>query len=234
MNIFLIGILNGKLVLAMHSRRFKSDFDRSKSDLKRRLCIARAKFPFKMPIKKLFQVSDGIELDYIKDLDNIIPDLYGESIDKLKSIKLYSSHNVSCLVKKTDEDEDATQTFVSSNDLMLVEQIRLYYLKNLKLLFDCSFQYISLRNLQDIEISYCGSLLTVFPLTVAQGLSNLRRIKILSCDSLMVVISAGDEQTTIMKNCSSMKSRWGHGVDEMPNVDVMPNHNFTREEALNL
>ncbi|CAI9264671.1 unnamed protein product [Lactuca saligna] len=34
----------------------------------------------------------------------------------------------------------------------------------------------------------------VFPLSVAQGLSNLRRLKISSCDSLMVVISGGDEQ----------------------------------------
>ena len=70
---------------------FKTDFDRSKSYLKLRLRFARSNFSFKMPIKNLFQVSDGIELDYIDDLDNLIPDLYGESIDKLKSIKLYSS-----------------------------------------------------------------------------------------------------------------------------------------------
>ncbi|KAL7587773.1 hypothetical protein Lser_V15G40141 [Lactuca serriola] len=181
----------------------------SKSYSKRRLHISHSNFPFKMPIKKLIRVSDGIKLEYIKDLDNIIPDLYGESIDefKLKSIQLKCCHNVSCLVKTTDED--AMQTFVASNDLMLgqrnttkekyfsqVEEIYLHKLKNLKLLFDCSFQYISLRNLQDIEISDCYSLLTVFPLSVAQGFSNLRKIRIWRCTSLMVVISGGDEQTT--------------------------------------
>ncbi|CAI9299265.1 unnamed protein product [Lactuca saligna] len=181
----------------------------SKSYLKRRLHISESNFPFKMPIKKLFQVSDGIMLTLIAGLDNIIPDLYGEStIDELKSIRMISCENASCLVKITDEDEDATQTFVASNDLMLgqrkttkekyfsqVEDIRLTDLKSLKLLFDCSFQYISLRNLQDIEISDCYSLLTVFPLSVAQGLSNLRRLEIRGCNSLMVVISGGDEHT---------------------------------------
>ncbi|KAL7588137.1 hypothetical protein Lser_V15G39995 [Lactuca serriola] len=267
----------------------QSDFDRSKSHLERRLRIARSKFPFKMPIKKLFQVSDGIELDYIQGLDNIIPDLYGEStIDKLKAIELYSSENVSCLVKTTIEDEDATKEKLFSQ----VEQIRLHDLKNLKLLFDCSFHYISLRNLQDITISSCSSLLTVFPLSVAQGLYNLRRIHIWDCSSLVVVISGGDEQTTVsdieqtedieievgihdaniefrwlaridltnlpqlksfysgdstikypslkfiqVKNCPSMKSTWGHGVDDMlnvddtPNLDDTPNHNFTPKEG---
>ncbi|CAI9264664.1 unnamed protein product [Lactuca saligna] len=186
------------------------DPEPSKSYLKRRLHIESSKFPFKMPIKKLFQVSDGMVLKRIKDLDNIIPDLYGEStIDELKSIELEECDKVSCLVKTTDEDEDATQTFVAPNDLMLgqrktskekyfsqVEDIHLDHLDNLKLLFDCSFQYISLCNLQVIKIAYCDSLLTVFPLRVAQGLSNLKRLEILSCDSLMVVISGGDEQTT--------------------------------------
>ncbi|CAH1419631.1 unnamed protein product [Lactuca virosa] len=182
------------------------DKNRLKLYLNRRLRIAYSNFPFKMPIKKLFQVSDGILLREIKDLDNIIPDLYGDSIDELKSIELDRCYNVSCLVKTTDEN--ATQTFVASNDLMLgqrkttkekyfsqVEQICLHKLKNLKLLFGCSLQYISLRNLQLIEITDCDSLLTVFPLSVAQGLSNLRCISIVRCCSLMVVISGGDEQT---------------------------------------
>ncbi|CAH1419633.1 unnamed protein product [Lactuca virosa] len=182
----------------------------SKSYLKRRLHISESNFPFKMPIKKLFQVSDGIVLRRINDLDDIIPDLYGEStIDELKSIELEECDKVSCLVKRTDEDEDATQTFVAPNDLMLgqrkttkekyfshVEKICLIGLDNLKLLFDCSFQYISLCNLQVIQIFGCPSLLMVFPLSVAQGLSNLRRISIRGCKSMMVVISGGDEQTT--------------------------------------
>ncbi|XP_023747254.1 disease resistance protein At4g27190 [Lactuca sativa] len=190
-------------------RRFLFEIE-SKSYLKRRLHISDSNFPFKMPIKKLFQVSDGIILTEIAGLDNIIPDLYGEStIDELKFIRMISCENASCLVKITDEDEDATQTFVASNDLMLgqrkttkekyfsqVEQIRLTDLKNLKLLFDCSFQYISLRNLQAIEVARCTSLSVLFPLSVAQGLSNLRKIRIRRCTSLMVVISGGDEQTT--------------------------------------
>ncbi|KAL7588282.1 hypothetical protein Lser_V15G40133 [Lactuca serriola] len=166
-------------------RRFLSEIG-SKSYLKRRLHIESSKFPFKMPIKKLFQVSDGIELDYIQDLHNVVPDLYGEStIDELKSIELHGCYDVSCLVKIMNED--ATQTFAAaSNDLMLgqrkttkekyfsqVEQIYLHKLNNLKLLFDCSFQYISLRNLQAIEVVQCTSLSVLFPLSVAQGLSKI-------------------------------------------------------------
>ncbi|KAL7587776.1 hypothetical protein Lser_V15G40144 [Lactuca serriola] len=204
---FYFQFCKGKMFLSeIGSRNYKL----KESYLKRRLHIESSKFPFKMPIKKLFQVSDGIILTEIAGLDNIIPDLYGEStIDELKFIQMISCENASCLVKITDEDEDATQTFVASNDLMLgqrkttkekyfsqVEQICLTDLKNLKLLFDCSFQYISLRNLQAIEVVHCTSLSVLFPLSVAQGLSNLRRLAIWGCNSLMVVISGGDEQTT--------------------------------------
>ncbi|XP_023747256.1 disease resistance protein At4g27190 [Lactuca sativa] len=200
---FFFQFIFGRINTRVKRLFLRIDPEPSKSYLKHRLHIAHSNFPFTMPIKKLFQVSDGILLKRIKDLDNIIPDLYGEStIDELKSIVLDGCDNVSCLVKTT------MQPFVASNDLMLgqtkttkekyfskVEEIFMKELKNLKILFDCSFQYISLRNLQAIEISGCDSLLTVFPLSVAQGLSNLRRIQILRCDSLMVVISGGDEQT---------------------------------------
>ncbi|KAL7586496.1 hypothetical protein Lser_V15G40123 [Lactuca serriola] len=195
-----------RIINILQKIRFQLKLKPSVSHIKRRLYIESSKFPFKMPIKKLFRVSDGIKLEYIKDLDNIIPDLYRESVDELKSIALTDCEHVTCLVKTTDED--AMQTFVASNDLMLgqrkttkekyfsqVEQIRLTNLKNLKLLFDCSFQYISLRNLQVIEVVRCPSLSALFPLSVAQGLSNLRRIQISWCDGLMVVISGGDEHT---------------------------------------
>ncbi|CAI9264669.1 unnamed protein product [Lactuca saligna] len=176
------------------NQRINIDMERSKSYLKRRLYISDSNFPFKMPIKKLFQVSDGIKLNVIKDLDNIIPDLYGESVDELKSIELVCCDNVSCLVKTTDEV--ATQRKTKKKFFSQVEQIHLSDLDKLKLLFDCSLQYISLRNLQVIKISRCSYLLSLFPLSVAQGLSNLRSISIWWCDSLMVVISGRDERTT--------------------------------------
>ncbi|CAH1447093.1 unnamed protein product [Lactuca virosa] len=163
-----------------------------------RLQIAESNIPFKMLIKELIQVSDTLVLWLIKDLDNIVPDLYKESFDELKCIKLRDCQNVSCLVKT--RNHKAIQTFFTSNDIgqirqtkkkffSQVEEIYLVDLPCLKLLWDCPHQYISFSNLQTIEINGCSSLLMLFPMSIVQELAKLRDILILRCDSLADVIT---------------------------------------------
>ncbi|KAM0044609.1 putative P-loop containing nucleoside triphosphate hydrolase, leucine-rich repeat domain superfamily [Helianthus debilis subsp. tardiflorus] len=57
-------------------------------------------------------------------------------------------------------------------------------------------QYISFCNLMSFTIRNCPSLLKLFPISVAQGLVNLKYLRIEDCESLVNVISDGDEQTT--------------------------------------
>ncbi|KAM0044564.1 putative P-loop containing nucleoside triphosphate hydrolase, leucine-rich repeat domain superfamily [Helianthus debilis subsp. tardiflorus] len=167
---------------------------------KRILQFSSCRFPFTKPIMKLIQVSEKLKLEDIKDLDNILPALYQEGFDELKHIELVGCDNVKSLVKTCALD--AMQSVVTSNELGLtkttgkffsqVEEITLVRLNMLEFLWDSPHQYISFSKLVKISITTC-SLLELFPLSVAKGLVNLNELDISDCESLMVVISAGDE-----------------------------------------
>ncbi|KAM0044592.1 putative leucine-rich repeat domain superfamily [Helianthus debilis subsp. tardiflorus] len=155
-----------------------------------------------MPIRKLIQLSEMLTLRGIEDLDNILPDLYQEGFDELREIRLFSCENVRSLVKTCDLD--GIQTSYEAGGPMKtkgkffshLEVIELSLLNGLELLWDNPHQYISFCNLTNISIRHCPSLLKLFPISVAQGLVNLKHIRITDCESLVNVISDGDEQTT--------------------------------------
>ncbi|KAK1412694.1 hypothetical protein QVD17_34148 [Tagetes erecta] len=155
-----------------------------------------------LPVMKLIKISDGLVLNHNKHLDNILP-LFPEGSDELKRIYLLGCKNVISLVKIGDLDA-LMQT--SSNEVgqiernrklfSQVEDIRLFHLKRLKVVWDRPHdEYISFSNLTSINVDNCPSLLELFPLSVAQGLINLRRIYIQNCERLVTVISAGVDQT---------------------------------------
>ncbi|KAL4578645.1 hypothetical protein LXL04_014773 [Taraxacum kok-saghyz] len=178
-----------------HGRRNSPFKSIQKSHIKRRVYIeevSNTTMPF---MKKLVQVSNAIILSEIQGLYNIIPGTYEqESSHGLKSISLLSCPDVSCLVKTNDGtigERKPMEMFFSH-----VEEITLNDLNRLELLWDCPHKYISLRNLQRIQISYCNSLKTLFPATVAQGLVNLGEINITVCKKLEAVISANDVNAT--------------------------------------
>ncbi|KAM0044598.1 putative P-loop containing nucleoside triphosphate hydrolase, leucine-rich repeat domain superfamily [Helianthus debilis subsp. tardiflorus] len=153
------------------------------------------------PIRKLIQLSEMLTLSYIEDLDNILPDLYQEGFDELRHIVLRRCGNVRSLVKTCDLD--GIQTSNESGPMKTkgkffshVEVIHLDHLDRLELLWDNPHQYISFCNLVEILIFNSSSLLKLFPISVAQGLVNLKGLTISNCESLVNVISDGDEQTT--------------------------------------
>ncbi|KAI3518273.1 hypothetical protein L1887_06810 [Cichorium endivia] len=150
------------------------------------------------PFKKVIQVSEAIILYEIQDMYSILPGVYEESFNGLKSLLVIRCPNVSCLVKT--RDRDGMQTFDERKPMekffSQVEEITLESLDRMKFLWDCPNQYISFRNLQTIKLEDCYSLLTLFPVTVAQGLVNLNDIYIKYCNELVAVISTTDVQTT--------------------------------------
>ncbi|XP_076907422.1 uncharacterized protein LOC143563858 [Bidens hawaiensis] len=155
-----------------------------------------------MQVMKLIRLCEILSLRGINDLDNILPDLYQEGFYELKHIELRECDNIRRLVKTCDLD--ALQISVTSNELgqrktkgklfSRVEEINLEFLSRLELLWDSPHTYISFCNLKSIDIQFCSSLLELFPVSVAQGLVNLRELTISECKSLMVVISAENEQ----------------------------------------
>ncbi|KAI3723801.1 hypothetical protein L2E82_35559 [Cichorium intybus] len=144
-----------------------------------------------------------VDLYERKNLDdiyahNILPGVYEESFNGLKSLLVVQCPDVSCLVKT--RDRDGMQTFDETKPMeqffSQVEEITLENLSRMKFLWDCPNQYISFRNLQTIKLEWCYSLLTLFPVSVAQGLVNLSDIDIQYCYELVAVISTTDVQTT--------------------------------------
>ncbi|KAF5796100.1 putative P-loop containing nucleoside triphosphate hydrolase, leucine-rich repeat domain superfamily [Helianthus annuus] len=168
---------------------------------KRCLEVSEYRCSLTMPIRKLIQLSEVLTLSYIEDLDNILPDLYQEGFDELRHIVLRRCGNVRSLVKTCDLD--GIQTSNESGPMKTkgkffshVEVIHLDHLDRLELLWDNPHQYISFCNLVEILIYNSSSLLKLFPISVAQGLVNLKDLTISNCKSLVNVISDGDEQTT--------------------------------------
>ncbi|KAM0044601.1 putative P-loop containing nucleoside triphosphate hydrolase, leucine-rich repeat domain superfamily [Helianthus debilis subsp. tardiflorus] len=169
---------------------------------KRCLEVSRYKCSWTMPIRKLIQLSEMLTLRGIGDLDNILPDLYQEGFNELREIHLLQCENVRSLVKTCDLDGIQTSNErggpmkTKGKFFPLLELIRLHSLNSLELLWDNPHQYISFCNLTQITIHFCSSLLKLFPISVAQGLVNLKYLYISYCESLVNVISDGDEQTT--------------------------------------
>ncbi|KAL8235482.1 hypothetical protein R6Q59_021582 [Mikania micrantha] len=145
---------------------------------------------------ELIKASEMLVLWKIKYFDDILLYLYEEN---LRYITLHECENVKSLVKTTDNDGHG-QWITNVNLSSQLEEILLTELGHLQLLWDKPYQNISLCNLTTITISKCPSLLKLFPLSVAQGLVKLRDLEIHYCESLVAVISAGDEETTGMSD----------------------------------
>ncbi|XP_076907416.1 putative disease resistance protein At1g61300 [Bidens hawaiensis] len=136
---------------------------------KRTLRMSKTSFPFTKAIAKLIQASEVLCMSGLEGLDNILP-VCPAGFEEIRYLA-----NRECFSK--------------------VKEINLYKLNRLKVLWDRPHEYIIFCNLAKIDISFCDSLSELFPVSVAQGLANLREIEIWNCKSMTVVISADDEQT---------------------------------------
>ncbi|PWA78880.1 NB-ARC domains-containing protein [Artemisia annua] len=155
-----------------------------------------------MNVRKLIEVSDDIFLGFIENLNSIIHFVSCEGLG-LKFINLFGCANLLCLVDSRVLDE--IQTFhpskthkgVKENTRFLpkLEELTLFNLRRLKVIWNCPDQYISLNNLVTLEISFCPMLEKLFTISVAQGLVNLQKLRIQRCESLKEVISDGDEES---------------------------------------
>ncbi|XP_071741176.1 probable disease resistance protein At4g27220 [Rutidosis leptorrhynchoides] len=141
-------------------------------------------FPLLEWMKKVIEVSrPNITLTEIKNLNNIVPDLYREVFNHLEYIKLVGCYNVTCLVDRYDGQRSKKEKF-----LMEVKDLRLEQCKNLKVLWNCPDQFISLPNLVNLHIVYCNKLVRLFPVSVAKGLVSMKELHIEYCSELEEVI----------------------------------------------
>ncbi|GKD85192.1 NB-ARC domains-containing protein [Tanacetum coccineum] len=127
-----------------------------------------------MHVRKLIELCDGIGLVSIENLDKIMPMI------------MQSFHPT-----KAHEGVKENTRFLSE-----VEELQLFHLSKIHVLWNCPDQYISLNNLVILKIEHCCKLEKLFTVSVAHGLVNLQELTIWECDNLKEVISNGDEETS--------------------------------------
>nr|XP_043638302.1 probable disease resistance protein At4g27220 [Erigeron canadensis] len=147
-------------------------------------------------LKKLIEDSQPhIYLYGTRNLNNLMPTLYEEGFKKLEHFQLEHCRNVSCLVddgtKRCDGDERKTEEkyFKELKHLELIDLV------NLEVLWKCRDEYINLTNLVTLHITSCDKLEKVFTMGAAQGLFNLKELRIKNCKNLEAVIWGGDDKS---------------------------------------
>nr|GEV16175.1 NB-ARC domains-containing protein [Tanacetum cinerariifolium] len=144
-----------------------------------------------LQVKELIKLSDGIIFYWAVNLNNIVPTIYCESLDDLTTIMLYQCHSLLSLVDSSDWDADGENT--KKQFFSKLEHLVLLHLYKLHVLWNCPDQYISLKNLVTLDISYCDKLVRLFSVNAARGLVKLQTLKIQYCSSLREVIWDVDE-----------------------------------------
>nr|XP_043638289.1 probable disease resistance protein At4g27220 [Erigeron canadensis] len=143
-------------------------------------------------MKELIEESHPrIFFGYVHLLYDIMPTLSG--FIKLKYIRLSDCPDVIYLLDSTSCDWDEKKT-PSEKYFMQLQHLRLSHLKWLKVLWKCPDEYISLTNLVNLRISYCKRLVRVLTVGIAQGLVNLKKLKIVGCFRLEEVIRGDGEE----------------------------------------
>ncbi|XP_071741181.1 uncharacterized protein [Rutidosis leptorrhynchoides] len=218
------------------------------------LCTDYLVFPFLKWMKRLIEVKrPNTSLFNIKNLNNIVPDLYQEGFNNLEGIALMECPNITCLVDTCDLEGNTNEKF-----LMEFKHLVLSGLYNLKVLWKCPDEFISLTNLVNLYIIGCDKLVRLFPMSVAKGLVSLKEVRIRLCENLEEVIWGETEMdevivfpclTTIgLRGCYKLKSfysgscsikypslvkvspvhcpnmeMWGHGSHETPKLKFVNN-----------
>nr|GEY02551.1 hypothetical protein [Tanacetum cinerariifolium] len=144
--------------------------------------------PSMLEVKELIELSDGIIFDSVVNHENIMPTMRCESLDDLTTIMLCRCYNLSRLVEySSDWDADVEHGGENTKKQFFwkLEHLFLFGLSKLDDLWNCPDQYISLKNLVTLHISYCNKLVRLFSVNAARGLVNLQTLKIEECDNFV-------------------------------------------------
>ncbi|XP_052728349.1 uncharacterized protein LOC108328951 [Vigna angularis] len=117
----------------------------------------------------------------------------------LKNLEELNVHNsdVVQVIFGSDEIEVETKEIIFG-----LEKLTLKHLSNLKCVWKENLEgIVSFSNLQEVEVDDCGSLVTLFPLSLAKNLGKLETLDIRKCEKMVEIVGREDEMehgTTIM------------------------------------
>ncbi|XP_047155417.1 uncharacterized protein LOC124826602 [Vigna umbellata] len=126
----------------------------------------------------------------------VIPSHILPYLKNLKELNVHSSDEVE-IIFDTDEIEVETKGIIFG-----LEKLTLKHLSHLNCVWKENLEEIvSFSNLQEVEVDGCGSLVTLFPLSLAKNLGKLETLEIQECEKMVEIVGRPDETehgTTIL------------------------------------
>ncbi|WVZ05458.1 hypothetical protein V8G54_018804 [Vigna mungo] len=134
-----------------------------------------------------------LEFDITCNRSFVIPSHVLPYLKNLKELKVHSSDAVK-VIFDTDEIEVETKGIIFG-----LKKLILYDLSNLKCVWRENLEEIvSFSNLQEVDVGGCGSLVTLFPLSVAKNLGKLESLDIRECEKMVEIVGREAEMEHAM------------------------------------
>ncbi|WVZ06545.1 hypothetical protein V8G54_019891, partial [Vigna mungo] len=137
-----------------------------------------------------------LEFDITCNRSFVIPSHILPYLKNLEELMVHSSDVVQVIF---DTDEIAVET---KGIIFGLKKLILYDLPNLKCVWKENIEgIVSFSNLQRVDVEGCGSLVTLFPSSLAKSLGKLNTLDIQECEKMVEIVGKEDEmedETTIM------------------------------------
>ncbi|XP_027925695.1 uncharacterized protein LOC114183052 isoform X2 [Vigna unguiculata] len=123
----------------------------------------------------------------------VIPSHILPYLRNLEELNVHSSDVVQ-VIFDTDETEVETRGIIFG-----LKKLTLKHLSNLKCVWKKNLEgIVSFSNLEEVNVDGCGSLVTLFPLSLAKNLGKLWSLELKRCEKMVEIVGREDNGTTIM------------------------------------
>jgi len=129
-----------------------------------------------------------LEFDTTCNRSFVIPYHVLPYLKNLKELNVHSSDAVQ-VIFDSDETEVETKGIIFG-----LEKLTLKHLSNLKCVWKKKLKgIVSFSNLEEVNVDGCGSLVTLFPLSIAKNLKKLETFDIEECEKMEEIVGREDE-----------------------------------------
>ncbi|WVZ07781.1 hypothetical protein V8G54_021127 [Vigna mungo] len=137
-----------------------------------------------------------LEFDEACKRDTLIPSYVLPYLKNLEELNVEKCESAQIIF---DIHESEIQTY---GIMFRLENLTLKHLSNLKCVWKENIKgIVSFSNLQRVDVDGCGSLLTLFPLSLAKNLGKLKKLHIQGCEKMVEIVGREDKmehRTTLM------------------------------------
>ncbi|KAF3457381.1 hypothetical protein FNV43_RR02038 [Rhamnella rubrinervis] len=141
-------------------------------------------------LEMLLKKSEALYLNGLEGFNNVVRELDVEGFPQLKHLRFEHNHGIQYIVNSMADDHTRS-AFVN------LEVLNIGYLENLEKICHGKLAENCFGKLREIRVGNCGKLKNLFPFSVAEGLLQLEKIEMKSCEMMEEIIiyeREGDSQ----------------------------------------